>query len=200
MPPYNRLIDVLLVCTANQCRSPMAAALLQRHLAASRLEVGVSSAGLLHGGHPATAHAQATMAERNLDLSTHRSRTLDQAILDAADLVIGMTREHVREVAVLDRAAMARTFTLRELERAATEAGPRHVDEPMEAWLARVGAGRKPGALVGVGHDDAYDIADPVGKSRADYEATATELDRLLGAFVALAWPVDDRHGRERSA
>jgi len=178
----------------------MAAALLQRHLAGSRPGVCVSSAGLLRGGHRATGHAQAAMAARGLDLSTHRSRTLDRAILAAADLVIGMTREHVREVVALDRAAIARAFTLRELERNAIQTGPRRVDEPMEEWLARVGVGRKPGALVGVGYDDAYDIADPVGHGRADYEATASELDRLLGAFVEVAWPLGDRHGRERSA
>ena len=52
-----------------------------------------------------------------------------------------------------------------------------------------------------MGYDDAYDIADPVGGSRADYEATADELDGLLGRLVALAWPTAGvQHGQERSA
>ncbi len=41
-----------------------------------------------------------------------------------------------------------------------------------------------------MGHDPAFDIEDPVGGDRADYEITATELDELLRRLVELAWPV----------
>ena len=49
---YNPPIDVLLLCTANQCRSPMAEVLLRHHLAAAGIEATVSSAGLYEGGAP----------------------------------------------------------------------------------------------------------------------------------------------------
>ncbi len=52
---------------------------------------------------------------------------------------------------------------------------------------------RVPGELLGVGHDDALDVADPVGGSRADYEVTADLLDRLLGEVVDLAFPARSR-------
>jgi len=200
VPTYNRPIDVLLLCTANQCRSPMAAALLRHHLGAAAHDVQVSSAGVLPGGRPATAHAQATMADRSLDLSDHESRHLERPLIDEADLVIGMAREHVREVAVLAPDALSRTFTLKELVRAATAVGPRRVDESMAEWLARVGAGRRRESLVGIGHDEAYDIADPVGRGRRDYDATADELDHLLALLVEMAWPSGLQHGQERSA
>jgi protein-tyrosine phosphatase len=178
----------------------MAEVLLRHRLEAVGIDVQVSSAGLLPGGRPATQHGQDTMAARGLDLSAHLSRRVDAALVARADLVIGMAREHVREVAVIDPAALARTFTLKELVRAATAAGPRHPDEPLSDWLARVGAGRRREPLIGVGHDDAYDIADPVGLSRPDYEATARELDQLLAVLVDLAWPTPQHHGQERSA
>ena len=47
--------------------------------------------------------------------------------------------------------------------------------------------------MLGVGHDDALDVADPVGLGRAEYERTADLLDRLLGEIVDLAFPVRTR-------
>ena len=40
--------NVLVLCSANQCRSPMAEALLTRRLGTLRLPIAVRSAGLLH--------------------------------------------------------------------------------------------------------------------------------------------------------
>ena len=81
-----------------------------------------------------------------------------------------------------------------------TAVGPRHGDESLADWLARVGAGRRRQALLGVGHDDAYDIADPVGGSRSDYEATADELEHLLAVLVDMVWPAAIQHEQEHSA
>jgi len=177
----------------------MAEALLRHHLTTvEAADVRVSSAGLHPGGRPATRHSVDTMAARGLDLSGHVSRQLEPAMVARADLVICMAREHVREVAVIDRAALARTFTLKELVRDATAVGPRHPDEPLSQWLERVGAERRPESLLGAGYDEAYDIDDPIGRSRADYDATAAELDHLLALLVELAWR--PAPGQERSA
>jgi hypothetical protein len=75
-----------------------------------------------------------------------------------------------------------RTFTLKGLVRLGEQAGPRRPDQTVFDWLAGVAAGR--GDPTRDHHDD--DIADPVGKSRADYEATARELDALLRRLVTL--------------
>lgn len=189
MRTYNPTIDVLLLCTANQCRSPMAEALLRHRLEAVGVDAVVSSAGLYPGGRPATPHGVATMADRGLDLSGHRSRQIDAPRLLAADLVIGMTREHVREAAVLQPDVLSRAFTLKELVRTAAIAGPRRSGEDLDGWLARVAAERNRSDLLGVGHDDELDVADPVGLGRADYERTARLLDDLLAQVVAFAFP-----------
>jgi protein-tyrosine phosphatase len=178
----------------------MAEVLLRDRLDAIGADVQVSSGGLNPGGQPATAHGQAAMAGRGLDLSAHRSRQLDRDMIDHADLIIGMAREHVREVAVLDSDALARSFTLKELVRAGTAVGPRHRDESVKDWLARVGAGRRRELLLGVGHDDGYDVEDPVGRGPAEYEVTATELDHLLDLLVDMAWPTSIDHPQECSA
>ncbi len=190
---------MLILCTANQCRSPMAEVLLRRHLADAGVPAAVSSAGLYEGGAPATDHGIAAMADRGLGLHEHRSRRVDLEMLQQADLVIGMAREHVREAAVLDGDALGRTFTLKELVQGAEAVGPRAPDEPLDGWLRRIAAAREPSALVGVGYDGDLDVADPIGRGRADYEVTADLLDELLGRVVAAAFPVGaDR--RERSA
>jgi protein-tyrosine phosphatase len=179
----------------------MAEALLRHRLEQVDPSVAVSSAGLHPGGRPATAHGVATMAARGLDIAAHRSRELTPELLRGADLVIGMAREHVREVAVVEPGAVDRTFTLKELVAAAEANGGRPPGESISAWLDRVGRGRRRDDLLGVGYDNAFDIDDPVGRPRADYEATADELDGLLGRLVALAWPTPDRqHDEERSA
>jgi protein-tyrosine phosphatase len=179
----------------------MAEALLRHRLEQVDPTVTVSSAGLHPGDRPATAHGVATMADRGLDIGSHRSRTLTRELLGGADLIIGMAREHVREVAVTEPDALDRTFTLKELVRAAEADGRRRPAEAVGEWLGRIGRGRRPDDLLGVGHDDAYDIEDPIGRGRADYEATADELDALLSRLVALAWPTADlEDGQERSA
>src|ERR1044071_920605 len=85
---YNRRIDVLLVCTANQCRSPMAEALLRDLIATHGLQARVISAGLYPSGNPATPDAVKVMAERGLDLQAHRSRQIEPSLLQAADLIV----------------------------------------------------------------------------------------------------------------
>jgi protein-tyrosine phosphatase len=171
----------------------MAEVLLRHHLAERGVDATVSSAGLMQGGRPATDHGQATMAARGLDLSQHRSRQLDRELVVGADLILGMARQHIREVAVLEPGALARAFTLKELVRLATAIGPRQEDESIADWLARAAAGRRREALMGAGHDDAYDVEDPVGRGRADYADTAAEIEDLLERLLAVAWPTHDR-------
>jgi protein-tyrosine phosphatase len=167
----------------------MAEVLLRHHLAGAGVEATVSSAGIYEGGAPATGHGIAAMAERGLDLRGHRSRRMDETMVQGADLVIGMAREHVREAAVLDRDALTKTFTLKELVTLAEAAGPRGPDEPLASYLSRVASTRVPSSLLGLGHNDALDVEDPVGRGRRDYEVTADLLDGLLRRVVELAFP-----------
>ena len=89
--------SVLFICTANQCRSPMAEALL-KSLAAQRGEADhwqVQSAGTwAEPGRPATQPAQMVMRRRKIDLSSHRSRPIDADLLRAASVILVMTRHH----------------------------------------------------------------------------------------------------------
>lgn len=87
---------ILLVCTGNICRSPLAAALLERSLAQRAIVgVAVSSAGTgAWDGAPASEGAYLVGLERGLDLSGHRARLLTRELVEGADLVLTMARHH----------------------------------------------------------------------------------------------------------
>lgn len=89
---------IVIVCTGNTCRSPMAETLL-RELLRDRLgsedAVRVLSAGVAAGvGSGASPQAVEVMGKRGLDLTGHSSRPLDDAVMNVADLVLTMTRGH----------------------------------------------------------------------------------------------------------
>lgn len=174
---------VLLLCTANQCRSPMAEAILR----AARPDLEVRSAGRLPGGVPASATAVKVMAERGLDLSGHVSRTATSELLGEADLVVAMTREHVRDAVLLRPDVRPRAFPLKDLVRRAEKVGSRSPDQELEAWLSDVGWGRTTADLLGASEAD--DVADPIGLSVGHYRSCADELTRLLGRMADLAFP-----------
>ena len=174
---------ILLLCTGNVCRSVMAQAMLSARVPA----VSVSCAGLLPGGQRAPAEVISAMAARGLDVSGHRSRQVTAADLAAADLILGLAREHARHAVVLLPECWPRTFTLRELLRRGLAADPRMPGEPLRDWLARAGRGRDRRELLGIGTAD--DVPDPYGGPLAGYQATADMLDQLIGDLVTLCLP-----------
>ena len=89
---------ILIICTGNLCRSPMAETLLRAklHQDEERSDWQVSSAGTwATEGRPASAYAIAEMSKRGLDLRSHRSRPITGDLMKEADLVLGATQNHV---------------------------------------------------------------------------------------------------------
>jgi protein-tyrosine phosphatase len=179
--------DILVVCTANLCRSPMVEAILRRRLEERGVHVTVASAGLLEPDRAAVDGARQALLAHGLDIAEHRSRRLDGDLVQGAGLVIGLERQHVREAVVLDRGIWPRAFTLKEIVRRAEAADPRRPDEPWSHWLARLHGGRQLADLLGASDED--DVADPMGGAPDDYEATAAEVDDLVTRLVREGWP-----------
>jgi protein-tyrosine phosphatase len=164
----------------------MTEVLLSSRLAALGAPVQVSSAGTTGLGALPSAEVIAVLAARGHDVVGHRSRTVGAAELAAADLVIGMTREHVRHAVVLLPAAWPRSFTLRELVRRGQQIRPRMPGEPLTDWLTRAAHGRHHRDLLGSSAED--DVADPYGGSAQQYELTAALLDQLTRELADLGW------------
>src|SRR3954468_14592761 len=84
-------VEVLVICTANQCRSPMAAAIISREFERRGVRARIHSAGVnAIADVTATRDAIAVMKDQGLDISEHRSRPLEAADLNGADIVVTM--------------------------------------------------------------------------------------------------------------
>lgn len=177
---------ILVVCTANICRSPMAAALLAQRFAgwSTGSSVAVASGGFLDSGRAADPFAVAAMATRGIDLRGHLSTQLQPTLLRSADLVITMTGAHVQQAVDLDTKVWPRTFRLTDLSARIAALGPRPTNESLGQYIARLHSGRTAAALMGAGTDG--DIADPFGGPPSAFERTAVLLDQYVGQ-VALA-------------
>jgi protein-tyrosine phosphatase len=118
MPRTITVKTILVACTANICRSPMAAAILRRRIAELGLEeqIEVRSAGVwAQDGYEASANAVATLAARGMDLSEHRSRLLTPALLGEADLVLVMEEAHRRSLFYLAPQHLSKVYLLTEM-------------------------------------------------------------------------------------
>jgi protein-tyrosine-phosphatase len=165
----------------------MAEGLLRQRLEARGIPAHVHSAGFATHGDPASAHGIDVLHhDYRVDLHGHRSRLLKAKMVTEADLIVGMARRHVFEVAREQPEAFGRAFTLKELVRRAEAAGPRGPDEPLDAWLARLHEGRVPGDLWG--ESPADDVDDPIGQGFDLYRRTAAEIDSLVGRLVDAVW------------
>lgn len=90
--------EILVLCTANICRSPMGAGLLQ-HALSGQLEplhsYKVSSAGVAaRSGERVSENSVIALKKVGIDISRHTSRPLTQEMLDQAAVVLCMTESH----------------------------------------------------------------------------------------------------------
>jgi protein-tyrosine-phosphatase len=156
----------------------MAEVLLRRRLDERGVSARVSSAGFLEPGLPAMEDAVATMAESGYDLSDHRSRTVSVEIVNQADVVIVMSREHAIELAVMVPEAWSRFFQIRDLVRRVESTGSHRRGRPSAIWLEEVGSGRTRAGFLASNRED--DIPDPVGQPREQFEQTKWLLDEMF--------------------
>jgi protein-tyrosine phosphatase len=165
----------------------MAQVLLRARLEERGIAAHVHSAGTLAWGGRATGNAEIAMHERGLDLSRHHSTALTRGLVRNADLVIGMTREHVWRVTGLSSEAAERAFLVGELVRLGAMVGARDAEggETVRAWALRVARARPDGPIGRYGDE----VDDPVNEPLHVYRATADRLDRDLTSVADLLAP-----------
>lgn len=109
---------VLVVCTANICRSPVAAALLEDGLTGTGIRVHSAGTRAVTGSRP-TPEAVEYVRARTGSAPTSLGTPLIPAQVLAAGLVLTMTEHQRGEVVDLVPSALRRVFTLRQFVRLA---------------------------------------------------------------------------------
>jgi tRNA threonylcarbamoyl adenosine modification protein (Sua5/YciO/YrdC/YwlC family) len=144
--------EILMVCTGNSCRSPIAEYLFREKLA-ERLGIPpdqlagqgyvISSAGTIgfSGGTISELSCQ-ELAKRNIDGSKHRSQPLTIELIQRAERIYAMSSEHRAAVIDLVPAAADRVFML----------------------------------------DDQSPVADPIGGGPEEYRGCAEHIERAVDA------------------
>ena len=107
------MTQILLVCTGNICRSPMAESIMHREFNERGEEVEIQSAGTgAWDGASASEGAYLISLENGLDLSPHRAALLTRDLVEQADLILTMARHH--RVRVEELGGSGKTFLLGE--------------------------------------------------------------------------------------
>jgi protein-tyrosine-phosphatase len=110
--------SILFVCTANICRSPMAAALFQEcvHQWPAARPWRIESAGIwAQNGQPACAGALTAMRSRGLNISGHRSREVNAELLDSFSLILTMEKSQQEAIRVEFPQVAGRVYLLGEM-------------------------------------------------------------------------------------
>jgi protein-tyrosine phosphatase len=186
---------VLFVCSGNICRSPLAEQVFRARtdlIARERLEVADASTAVTFTSAGVWARDGDTMTEQAADLSIHyggrpsdhRAKRLTRDLVDSADLVLGLTREHRKEIVQLQPRASRMSFTLNEFARLFENlrADSGAVDELqqlsesnhfLQEVVASVASRRGLAPPADAALDD---IVDPYNRSRATYERAAAAI------------------------
>ena len=118
---------VLFICTGNVCLSPMAEGLL-RHMAGDRVKVASAGLGAGHG-QPPSAHAIEVLRKEGIDIADIRSQPVSAHLLQQADYIFTMTRDHLDMLLLLFPEMASKTRLLRFEE--AAKGGRADVTDPI---------------------------------------------------------------------
>ena len=137
MPAPTRPFRILTMCTGNVCRSPYAQLVLARELEAVTpggfVVTSVGTHGLVgQGVDPGSA---ALLDAAGVDHGEFTARRASASLLEEADLILGMAREHVTWVADEAPRSALGAFTLLQLARLVSALGS---DEPWSSRLAHL--------------------------------------------------------------
>ena len=178
--------SILVVCSGNICRSPIAEGLLRRAL---ERRVGqdapsVSSAGTIAIDGGAVSEGSVIAArERGVDIAAHRARALTPPLIERADLCLCMAGEHRDEIAALVPVAADQAFTLKELVRLLDRA-PRSEAAESGVLAGRVAEAARIRDAEGTPNPFDEDIVDPLGMPIDTYRAVAWELEGWIDRLV----------------
>lgn len=189
--------SILVVCTGNVCRSPLAAQLLKARLTSADIPISVASAGTRAlAGQPMTPEAAALSVQYGGDPAQHRARQLSLRMVEEADLILTAARDHRAEAVSLYPRASRQTFTLRQFARIVASPDASALIDPVAGWgdaasqqyalrsfVSAVAAGR--GIAPPPAHASDDDIEDPYLQPKRVYLRAGHAIDEAVTTIVA---------------
>jgi len=155
---------IMLVCTGNTCRSPMAQGILRSMIEKDNIanvEVISSGTGTLDG-YPATANAVQASKKNGIDISDHHSEAVTAELVRASDVILALAYEHYVYITESFPEADGRVFMIK--------AFPDHEPSPE------------------------LSVEDPLGLGLDEYLATHRELEKeLRRAWPAIKQRIDEK-------
>lgn len=175
---------LLVVCTANICRSPYVEFRLRAALAArGERAVAIESAGT-HAliGEPMAPESTALLEAAGISTDPRfRARQLTASMVEGSDVIIAMTREHRSRILELAPAALRRTLTLREFAGLLAAAPRLSMSDTTAPWAAAarhaIAQRSADPTLVNTARAD---LADPYGRGTEAFARMADEVDADL--------------------
>jgi protein-tyrosine phosphatase len=180
--------SILVVCTGNICRSPVAEGFLRR-LLVERLgdrAPEVSSVGL-SGWEGSPAHPDSVRAalDWEVDISSHVARRMLPEHTDGPDLILAMAEEHAEGAFRLSPESVPRLFTLKELVRlleALPPADSGRLDDDAPRERIRAAHHLRHSGFQGNRYDQ--DVSDPLGMPTETFRAVAWEIHQWSQRLV----------------
>jgi protein-tyrosine-phosphatase len=151
---------ILLVCTGNMCRSPMAEVILKDQLHTDGKEhlYRVHSAGTWTiDGRGASRLAVEAMQELGLDLTGHRTHHLTSEDVRQAALILAMTQDHKESLLAEFPEAGQKTFLLSELAGNRYDISDPYGTDSLELYRA---CASEIGGLLRRGYDRILELAE----------------------------------------
>ena len=110
--------NILVVCTGNICRSPMAEGMLKsslpRHMK-GRIVVDSAGTHAIHGNQPSDIAVQ-VMQTWGIDIAGHRARMLTPSMMRAADLILVMEKAHLSHIRFMPFFGMKKVHLISEFD------------------------------------------------------------------------------------
>lgn len=182
---------ILVVCTGNICRSPLTEALLRERLEAT-LGTGttsVSSAGTAGVvGAPMDVLAAREAERIGVVIGDHRARRLTGSTVSAANLVIGLSREHRAAAVGLEPRANRWAFTVLELAAILPRLEALKADAPPTRLVDRLSAlvedsAMRRGSILASG-EIPLDIEDPYRRAVEVHRRVAEDIEAAVDTVV----------------